>query len=122
MTLPAQPDDRELLTAVAGGDPDAVNRLLAEVAPVVYGFILARVGSQTGVAEDLLQETLLEGLRGQGGYRGDAALSSWLCAIARRRIARHYERERRTELARSGLSQVVAEAGTAGTAGTAGID
>lgn len=102
----AHPEDRALLTAVAGGDQKAVARLLDEVAPVVYGFVLGRVGSQTGVAEDLLQETLLEGLRSQAGYRGDSLLSTWLCTIARRQIARHYERERRTELARSGLTQV----------------
>jgi RNA polymerase sigma-70 factor (ECF subfamily) len=73
---------------------------------VVYGFILARVGSQTGGAEDLLQETLLEGLRSQAGFRGDSLLSTWLCTIARRRVARHYEKERRAEVARSGLSLV----------------
>jgi len=34
-------------------------------------------------------------MRSAGGYRGDAALETWLCAIARRQVARHYESERR---------------------------
>jgi RNA polymerase sigma-70 factor (ECF subfamily) len=106
LTAVAHPDDRALLSAVAAGDQTAVARMLDEVAPIVYGFVLARVGSQTGAAEDLLQETLLEGLRSQAGFRGDSLLSTWLCTIARRQIARHYERERRSELARSGLTQV----------------
>jgi RNA polymerase sigma-70 factor (ECF subfamily) len=108
LSAPEHRGDRDLLTAVANRDPDAVARMLEEIAPVVYGFVLARVGSQTGVAEDLLQETLLEGLRSQASFRGESALSTWLCTIARRRIARHYEAERRAEVARSGLSQVVA--------------
>ena len=30
-------------------------------------------------------------------------MRTWLCAIARRRVARYYEKERKEELARSGL-------------------
>lgn len=92
-----------LLQAVAGRRPDAVRRLLDEVAPVVYGFVYARVGGDAATAEDLLQETLLEAVRSAGSYRGDAALSTWMCAIARRRLARHYEAERKAETARKGL-------------------
>ena len=97
--------DVALLADVAAGRPEAVQRLLDTVAPVVYGFLHARVGGDAA-AEDLLQETLLEAVRSAAGYRGDAALSTWMCAIARRRLARHYERERRDEVARSGLRLV----------------
>ncbi|MHB8661326.1 MAG: RNA polymerase sigma factor [Acidimicrobiales bacterium] len=100
-------DDVALLAAVADGDAHAVSRLLDEVAPTVYGFLLARVGGPSA-AEDLLQETLLEGLRSQHTFRGESSLSTWLCAIARRRLARHYESERRSELAQSGLKMVPA--------------
>ena len=100
--------DVTLLADVAAGRPEAVHRLLDTVAPVVYGFLHARVGGNDAAAEDLLQETLLEAVRSAAGYRGEAALSTWMCAIARRRLARHYERERRDEVARSGL-RLVAE-------------
>ena len=102
----SRPDDVDLLAAAAAGEPAAVRRLLDEVAPVVYGFLYARVGGDGPTAEDLLQETLLEAVRSAGGFRGDSALSTWLCAIARRRLARHYERERRAEAARRGLHLV----------------
>lgn len=114
-SLPAAPggradaahgDDVALLAEVAAGKPEAVHRLLDTVAPVVYGFIHARVGGDEAAAEDLLQETLLEAVRSAAGFRGDAALSTWMCAIARRRLARHYERERRDEVVRSGLHLV----------------
>ena len=113
--LPPAPDrqadappggDAALLADVAAGRPEAVHRLLDTVAPVVYGFIHARVGGDEAAAEDLLQETLLEAVRSAAGFRGDAALSTWMCAIARRRLARHYERERRDRVARSGLRLV----------------
>lgn len=95
--------DVELIAGVARSEPAAVRRLLDEVAPVVYGFLYARVGGNQAAAEDLLQETLLEAVRSSGSYRGEAALSTWMCVIARRRLARHYESERRAEAARHGL-------------------
>lgn len=99
-------DDVELLRSAAAGVPAAVRRLLDEVAPVVHGFLYARVGGDQAAAEDLLQDTLLEAVRSAGSYRGEAALSTWMCTIARRRLARHYEAERRAEAARRGLRAV----------------
>lgn len=100
--------DVDLLAAVAAGEPDAVRALLDGHAPTVYGFIFARVGGSEQTAEDLLQETLLEAVRSSHTFRGDASLATWMCAIARRRLARHYEAERRAEIARSGLMLVPA--------------
>jgi RNA polymerase sigma factor (sigma-70 family) len=99
-------DDPSRLAAVAAGEPAAVDWLLDDVAPVVYGFLFARVGGDGAVAEDLLQETLLEMVRSAGGFRGDSAVTTWACAIARRRLARHYERERRAEIVQSQLRLV----------------
>ena len=95
--------DTEWLRAAAAGDVTAVRRLVDEVGPVVYGFVYARVGGDESVAADLLQETFLEAVRSSDGFRGDAALATWVCTIARRRLSRHYERERRQEVARRGL-------------------
>jgi RNA polymerase sigma-70 factor (ECF subfamily) len=46
-------------------------------------------------------------VRSAESFRGDAALATWLCVIARRRLARHYESERRIEVARAGLRLLV---------------
>ncbi|HUB69500.1 MAG TPA: RNA polymerase sigma factor [Acidimicrobiales bacterium] len=100
--------ERELLIAAAAGDAKAVKWLLDDVAPVVYGFVFARVGGGQAVAEDLLQETLLEAVKSARSFRGDAAATTWVCAIARRRLARHYESERRAEIARNSM-RLVAE-------------
>jgi RNA polymerase sigma factor (sigma-70 family) len=99
-------DDSERLGAAAKGDPAAVRWLLDEVAPVVHGFLYARLGGDRVVAEDLLQETLLAAVRAAESFRGEAAVSTWMCGIARHLVARHYESERRAEVTRSKLRAV----------------
>lgn len=99
-------EEQSLLRGVVDHDPVAVRRFLGEVAPVVYGYIFARVGGDQPTAEDLLQDTLLEAVRSAGTFRGDSALSTWLCAIARRRLGRHYQAERKAEATRRGLHLV----------------
>lgn len=86
-----------ILRDAAAGDPGAVRVLLDVHLPTVYGFVRARLGGQQHAVDDVMQETLEEAVRSAHTYRGEAALATWLCTIARRRLARHYERERRAE-------------------------
>lgn len=97
----------ELLVRAAAGEVEAARELLDEVGATLYGFVFARVGGNASAAEDLTQETLLEACRSAHTYRGESTLSTWVCAIARHRIARYYEKERREEVARAGLRLVV---------------
>jgi RNA polymerase sigma-70 factor, ECF subfamily len=99
-------DDASWLQAAAAGDPAAVRRLLDEAGAVVHGYVYARVGGDEQVAADIVQDTFLEAMRGADGFRGDAAVSTWMCAIASRRLARHYEAERKQAEARRGLQAV----------------
>jgi RNA polymerase sigma-70 factor (ECF subfamily) len=116
------PTESALLSGAAGGDPEAVRALVDSVGPVVYGFVFARVGGDEPTAQDLLQETLIEALRSAATFRGDSALRTWVCAIARRRLARHYEAERRQAVAESGLALLGGIGGLAGPAGGGGRD
>jgi RNA polymerase sigma-70 factor (ECF subfamily) len=93
-----------LLAEAARGEPEAVRAFVDSIGPAVYGFVYARVGGDEATAEDLLQETLVEAIRSAAGFRGDASLRTWVCAIARRRLARHYEAERRQAVTESGLA------------------
>ena len=99
-------EDASWLQAAAAGDPAAVRRLLDEAGPVVYGYVFARVGGDEQVAADIVQDTFLEAMRGAAGFRGDASVSTWMCAIASRRLARHYDAERKQAEARRGLQAV----------------
>lgn len=101
--------DAQILRDAAKGDHDAARIILDEHLPIVYGFVYARVAGNDAVAEDITQETLMEGLRGADSFRGEARLSSWLCTIARRRISLHYKKERKREIASSGLHLVADE-------------
>lgn len=98
--------DVELLTRVVNGEPDAVRALLDDTGDVLYGYVFARVGGNTATAEDIVQETFVEAMRSAHTFRGDSSVRTWLCTIARRRLARFYEAERRSEVARSGLRLV----------------
>jgi RNA polymerase sigma-70 factor (ECF subfamily) len=105
-------NEGDLLAAAAGGDTAAVRAFLDAVGPSVYGFVFARVGGDEAAAEDLVQETLVEAIRSAHTFRGESALRTWVCAIARRRLARHYEAERRQAVAESGLTLLGAWQGT----------
>ncbi len=106
--MQAQPAATEaaLLTKAAAGNAAAVRALLDGYGPALYGFLYARVGGHSSVAEDLLQETLIEAVRSASTFRGESSLKTWLCAIGRRRLSRHYEAERRAAVARAGLALV----------------
>jgi RNA polymerase sigma-70 factor (ECF subfamily) len=95
-----------LLRDAAAGDPAAVRQVLDQTGAVVYGFVLARLAGDEEAAADVVQETYLQAMRSAGSFRAEAALTTWLCAIARHVLARHYARERRQERARSGLVAV----------------
>ena len=86
---------RVALLGAARGDADGVRLLLDSAGPVVYGYVLARVGGRRSIADDLVQDTFLEAMRSAHTFRGESLVTTWLCAIARRRVARHYEAERR---------------------------
>jgi RNA polymerase sigma-70 factor (ECF subfamily) len=62
----------------------------------LYRFALARVRAP-GVAEDLVQETLLAAWQARAGFAGAASERSWLTAILKRKVVdwvRHRVRER----------------------------
>jgi RNA polymerase sigma-70 factor, ECF subfamily len=110
MNEPAADLHQTLLLQAASGEPVAARELLDATSSTVYGFIFARVGGLQETAEDLTQGTYLEALRSARTYRGEAALETWLCAIARRQVARHYESERRRERLDRKLRLVAEEA------------
>lgn len=92
-----------LLNVAARGDRAAASALVEETGPVVYGFIYARLGGNVEACEDVLQSTYLESIRSAETFRGDASLTTWMCTIARRQIARHFESERKRLLTESHL-------------------
>jgi len=83
---PGSTDDEQaearLVEAAQHGDRAAETALLARYEGPVYRFGL-RFCRDPEDARDVLQETLLAAARGLPSYRGEAALGTWLYAIAR---------------------------------------
>jgi RNA polymerase sigma-70 factor (ECF subfamily) len=61
----------------------------------LFRFAMPRVGNDTHVAEEVVQAALCHAVRKLGGYRGEAALLTWLCTFCRHEISAHFQKERR---------------------------
>ncbi|MDQ1705735.1 MAG: polymerase sigma-70 factor, subfamily [Frankiaceae bacterium] len=89
------PDDRELLSRHAAGDRDAFAELVRRHRDRLWRVALRTLGNPDDAA-DALQDALLSAYRAAGGFRGEAAVTTWLHRIvvnacldlARRRTSR----------------------------------
>ena len=88
-------DDRELVAAMLAGDERAFTTFFETYFPRVYRFALPRMTRNADATKDVVQATLIKAMRAVGGWRGEAALFTWLCQICRRQIADHVRSERR---------------------------
>lgn len=71
-----------LVERVRGGDRKALERLLARYEPRIRR-ICEGILRDPEEARDVVQETLLAVARGLAGFRGSAALSTWVYVVAR---------------------------------------
>lgn len=78
-------DDADLITAVAGGERDALSELYARHAPWLQVRLRRRCADADLVA-DALQDTFMAAWRGAGRWRGDGEVAAWLWGIAIRRL------------------------------------
>jgi RNA polymerase sigma-70 factor, ECF subfamily len=72
--------DAELLRGHVGGDPDAFGVLVRRHQDRLWAVALRTLGDREEAA-DAVQDALLSALRAAGGFRGDAAVSTWLHRI-----------------------------------------
>ena len=63
--------------------------------PRVYRYILARCGGDADLAEELTQQTFVEGVRGRASFDGRSDAVTWLCGIGRHKLVDHFRRSRR---------------------------
>jgi RNA polymerase sigma-70 factor (ECF subfamily) len=73
--------DRQDISAARRGDLQAAERLYRRHRAKVLHLARLISGSQRD-AEDVSQETFVKALSNLGGFRGEAAFSTWLCRIA----------------------------------------
>ena len=95
----ADTDAMLIARVVRRDDRGAFGELVRRHQPLVRGFLRRMLGGarQLGddLADDLAQETFIKAYRSLRAFRGDAAFSSWLCAIATNELRAEWRRRKR---------------------------
>jgi RNA polymerase sigma factor (sigma-70 family) len=86
-TVPAR-DTSSLVRAAQGGDERALEELVAGHLPLVYN-VIGRALNRHADVDDLVQETMIQVVRGLPGVREPARFRSWVVAIAYRQVQMH---------------------------------
>jgi RNA polymerase sigma-70 factor (ECF subfamily) len=86
-TLAAFAEDLTIAREMAAGSDRALRDFYERHADALFAFIAHRSAAPREDVEDLWQECLIAALDAIHTYRGDSTLFTWLCGIARHKIA-----------------------------------
>jgi len=92
-------DGDELQRALA--DDGAFESWYRRTLPRVYSYLVSRSGGDVALAEDLTQQTFVAALDQRSRYDGRSDTVTWLCGIARHKLADHFraiERDERRQM------------------------
>jgi RNA polymerase sigma factor (sigma-70 family) len=76
-------DDRQTLQRIAAGDRQALAELYARHRQMLFRYLL-QLTPDRGLAEELLQDTLVAVWRSARAFAGHSSVTTWLIGIARR--------------------------------------
>ena len=88
-------DDLAIVRALNAGDARRFDQFFDETFPRLYRFVLKRAHGDIEFARDVCQQTLVRTVENLHRYRGEAALFTWICQIARGVICDQGERRQR---------------------------
>src|SRR3974390_2228031 len=92
---PKTTEELALARRVADGDESALSALYERHAESLFAFVCHHLDGARPDAEELWQDTLAAAVRALPSYRGQSRFFSWLCSIARNKIADHCRRQSR---------------------------
>jgi RNA polymerase sigma-70 factor (TIGR02943 family) len=69
------------------------NTWVARYADYLYNYTIVRVNDHD-IAQDLISETFLAGLKSKDNFKGDASERTWLISILKRKIIDHYRKKK----------------------------
>lgn len=97
MTVGTTVDDGvdELQRALA--DDAAFDSWYRRTLPRVYSYLVSRSGGDVALAEDLTQQTFTAAIDQRSRYDGRSDTVTWLCGIARHKLADHFRAIERDE-------------------------
>jgi len=82
--------DLELVQRLLRGEARGFDEFFNEYYPKLYRFALRRLPADPAGAEDVAQATLCRALESLPGFRGEAALFTWLCTLCRRELSQRW--------------------------------
>src|SRR4051795_6213052 len=86
--------ERELVRRMLGGGEGAFDEFFADYFPRLFRFAVLRL-RDPDAAEDIVQTSVIAGVRHLSSWRGEASLFTRLCTICRREIAAWHKRTSR---------------------------
>jgi len=111
------PRVNELQLALA--DDAAFESWYRRTLPRVYSYLLARCGNDVALAEELSQQTFVAAISERARFDGQSDVVTWLCGIARHKLADHFRSVERDERRRMHLEvrQIAVDAHAGSTSG-----
>src|SRR5689334_4291301 len=88
-------DERQLVQRMLDGDERAFHAFFDEYFARLYRFTLPRLNGDATASQEVVQATLEKAMRALDGFRGEAAMFTWLCGICRRQIVDYLRAHRR---------------------------
>ncbi|MFT5287889.1 MAG: RNA polymerase sigma-70 factor (ECF subfamily) [Planctomycetota bacterium] len=89
---------------ILAGDSEAATSFFDRQLDTLFEFVHYRIGRDRALAEDIVQDTMLEAVRSLGRFDGHSTLHTWLCGIAKNKI-REWRRSRQPVLMEDLLEQ-----------------
>ena len=93
--MTAQPTDRELSAALAGGDRRAAERLVERTYRRIYRALFRMTGGDAELAADLTQDTYRRAWASLDSFEGRASFATWAYRIAYTTYLNYVRRPRR---------------------------
>lgn len=84
--------ERALVRRMASGEETAFELFSDLYIPVMYRFVQQSLAGDPELTREIVQTTLAKVLPKLGSFRGDAALTTWLCSCCRNEVAAHFRR------------------------------
>ena len=92
---PARAEQVSLVRRMAGGDEEAARQVLAAHGSELLRFVRRRLGGPIEDAEEVVQDTFVTAARMGSTFDGSSSTATWLCALARARVADFLRRTNR---------------------------
>jgi len=84
--------ERLLVRRMLAGDREAFEEFADDYIPALYRFAAARLRHDRELTREIAQATLVKAIGSLASFRGDASLTTWLCACCKTEIASHFRR------------------------------